>query len=43
MFVISVSVPSISLFGHLGGFVGGVIATYVIVKMRRKKHTVLYN
>lgn len=43
MFVISVSVPSISLFGHLGGFVGGVISTYVIVKMRRKKHTVLYN
>lgn len=44
MFVISIMVPSISLWGHLGGFIGGIIAAYFITDSieKRKKQT-LYN
>lgn len=37
MFLISVAVPSISLYGHLGGFIGGIIGTEIVIKMIEKE------
>lgn len=44
MFAISLMVPSISLWGHLGGFIGGAIATLIVVYfIEKKKNRPLYN
>lgn len=42
MVFLSVSLAGISLLGHLGGFIGGVIGTYVAIKFKDRKQN-LYN
>lgn len=37
MLVISFIVPSISLSGHVSGMIGGFVATYIILKLKRKQ------
>lgn len=37
MLVISFIVPSISLSGHVSGMIGGFMATYIILKLKRKQ------
>ena len=41
MLFISVAVPSISLVGHLGGMIGGFIATFVLEKIDSKKERII--
>lgn len=44
MFIISICIPSISLFGHLGGFIGGMIGTKMVIYfIEKKKNKPLYN
>ncbi len=39
MFVISISITGISLWGHVGGMLGGAITTYFIITRRKIKRT----
>lgn len=39
--VISLLVPSISLLGHLGGFIGGFAVTYILKKPKYKKERII--
>nr|WP_318000502.1 rhomboid family intramembrane serine protease [uncultured Faecalibacillus sp.] len=41
MLFISVAVPSISLTGHLGGLIGGFIATVILEKVTTKKEKII--
>lgn len=41
MLFISVAVPSISLVGHLGGMIGGFIATVVLEKVNTRKEKII--
>ena len=41
MLFISVAVPSISLVGHLGGMIGGFVATFVLEKIDSKKERII--
>lgn len=44
VFGISILVPSVSLYGHLGGFIGGILATDMIINsIEKNKKKTLYN
>lgn len=43
MLFISVAVPSISLVGHLGGMIGGFVATFVLENIDSKKKERIIN
>ncbi len=44
MFGISILLPNISLWGHLGGFIGGILATWIVSYfIDKKKNQPLYN